>query len=72
MPVNVTKESLLEATIVELGDALYSILNLQSVAEVGNEEMGAELDVPYHFDKVRSALKTLADRFPDLDREALA
>ncbi len=70
MTVRIEPASLMEATIVQLADALYTTLNLEGVAIDGNEMGSNDLDVPYHFAKVRAALQMLAERYPDLDDEA--
>lgn len=41
-------------------NALYSILNVEGAAHLGAEAPVMEgLDVPWHFEKVRAAIKTL-------------
>ena len=70
-PLEITDEtnrSLLESTVVVLGDALFAMLNIEKAALDGAEE---GLDVPYHFAKVRAALKELKVRFPDLYEDAI-
>ena len=43
-------------------DALYCILNTEGAAYLGAEAPAMEgLDVPYHFEQVRAAIKTLTD-----------
>jgi hypothetical protein len=60
-------DALLESTVVILGDALVSMLNIEGPAMNGAPE---GLDVPYHFNKLREALKELEARFPELHAAA--
>jgi len=43
-------------------NALYTVLNVEGAAHLGAEAQVMEgLDVPYHFEKVRAAIKTLTN-----------
>ena len=57
-------DACLIAAAPDLLDALYSILNVETVAMYGNAAMKSELrlNVKYHFDKVRQALAKAGGR----------
>ena len=46
--------------ITELASALLTLLNVEGVAKWGAEDHSPGLDVPYHFENARAALKLLS------------